>query len=448
MNEWHIGADLFRRFLTGKAAKEESRRIVGHLIRGCEQCAELSGRLVREGGYWFPTRDAGFSAEEYDQAFDAALSFGTEQERRVAVERLRGWGQWSSLDPLLPEERVALALRDKAFHHWGFYRALLDASRWYCLRDPKEAVEIVTLALAVAALVDPAGVGGDEAAIDLRAKGWAILGNARRLASDLDGARQALNQAWQLNEEGTGDPLEKAQIISLDASWIRGMGEFETAEAALEEALRIYTTAGDNHMQGRTLLQMGDAIGYAHPLRGIAYIRRALALINTTREPRLELCAQHDLAHFLNDADQPQAALAVLERARPLYKQFPDEHTQLRLHWLQGKIARGLGHLDEATHTLRQVWDEFNARDRHQDLVIVSIDLADAYVALGKHASAARLAGEVYPIMARWQLHRPALAAWLILQNALELRQADELFSRLRVYYRRHWNKAAEFNPE
>jgi tetratricopeptide (TPR) repeat protein len=448
MQEWHVSADLFRRFLAGRASKDESKCLIRHLLRGCEPCVELTARLVKEGGHWFPIRSAGTSLAEYDQAFDAALTLGTEQRRRVAVERLRGWGQWSSLDPLQPEERLPLVLRDQAFHHWGFYRALLDASRWHSLRDPKAAVEIVALALAVAELLDPAAVGGQEAATDMRAKGWAILGNARRLASDLDGARQALDHAWRLHEQGTGDPLERARLISLDASWIRGTGEFEKAEAALAEALRIYTAAGDDHMQGRTLLQMGDAIGYALPSRGVAYIRRALALINATREPRLELCARHDLAHFLNDAGQPQAALAVLDRARPLYKQFPDDWTQLRLHWLQGKIARGLGHLDEAVHTLRQVWGEFKARDLHHELVIVSIDLAEAYVAQGHHASAARLAGEVYPIMARWGLHRPALAAWLILQNALELRQADELFSRLRIYYRRHWNREAEFTAE
>jgi tetratricopeptide (TPR) repeat protein len=448
MQEWHISADLFRRFLAGKATKEESKRLIRHLIHGCETCVELTARLVKEGSYWFPIRDAGYSAEEYDQAFESALTFGTEQQRRLAVERLRGWGQWSSIDPLLPGERLPFVLGHEAFHHWGFYRALLDASRWYSLRDSQEAVDIVALALAVAELLDPAAVGGKEAATDLRAKGWAILGNARRLASDPQGARQALNEAWRLHEQGTGDALERAQLISLDASWIRAMGEFETAESVLEEALRIYSAAGDYHMEGRTLLQMGNAIGYAHPLRGIAYIRRALALINTAREPRLELCAQHDLAHFLNDAGRPQEALAVLDRARPLYKQFPDDWTQLRLHWLQGKIARGLGHLDEAIHTLRQVRDEFDARDLHHDLVIVSIDLAEAYVALGQHASAARLTGEVYPVMAQWGLHRPALAAWLVFQNALELRQAEDLFSRLRVYYRRYWVKEAEFAAE
>jgi tetratricopeptide (TPR) repeat protein len=448
MAEWHMSADLFRRFLDGKTARAETRRLIRHLVRGCDECTGLASRIVSESGYWFPKRGFGVSEENYEQAFDAAFAFATEEERRVAVERLRGWGQWASIESLLPEERTVLVVADPEFHHWGFYHALLDASRWYSRSDAREAVNIVELALAISELLSAAQVGGEDAATDLRAKGYAILGNARRLASDFDGARQAINEAWRLNEEGTGDPLERAVIISFDASYIRMMGEFETAEAALEEALRIYTVAGDSHMQGRILIQMGDAIGYADPERAIGHLRRALELVNAAREPRLELCAQHDLAHFLSDAGRPEEALALLDRARPLYKQFPDDWTQLRLHWLEGRIARALGHLDEAAHIFRQVWDEFRERDLHYELVMTSIDLAETYVAQGSHATAARLAADVYAIMGAWGVHRYALTAWLMLENAVELHQAGDFFAKIRLYFRRSWHKPAEFTGE
>jgi hypothetical protein len=49
--------------------------------------------------------------------------------------------------------------------------------------------------------------------------------------------------------------------------------------------------------------------------------------------------------------------------------------------------------------------------------------------------------------MSAWKLHCWALAAWLLLQNALELRQLDGLLVRLRLYYRRYWNREVEFTP-
>src|SRR5580693_140096 len=191
--EWHISADLFRRFLRKEGTRTENRRLVRHLLGECTFCSALASRLMDEEGFWFPKRAQGLSPDDYDRAFTAAVEFGQEVMQRAAVLRLRGWGQWASIAALLPEERSALALNDPGFQHWGFYRALLDAARWLRWNDPREAVEVLTLAVAVATRLDPETVGGEEAATDLQAMGWAVLGNARRLVSDLEGAREALN---------------------------------------------------------------------------------------------------------------------------------------------------------------------------------------------------------------------------------------------------------------
>lgn len=424
--EWHISAELFRRFLRREGTRTENRRLVRHLLGECTFCSALATRLMDEEGYWFPKRSQGLTPDDYDKTFASAVDFCAEETRRAALLRLRGWGQWASLAALLPEERSALVTTDPSYQHWGFYRALLDA----------------------------VAVGGEEAATDLQAMGWAILGNARRLTSDLNGAREALNEAWRLQEEGSGDPLLRAQILSLDASYIRATGEFDTAVSVLEEALQIHRAAGDLHQQGRVLLQMGTTIGYVEPERGLAYIRAALGLINTSKEPRLELCAQHALAHLSVDAGRPQEALAILDRARPLYKQFPDDWAQLRLHWLEGRIARGLEHFDEAAFALRDVWGAFGERRLSYDALMVAIELAETYVASGEYVRAAAFASEVFPVLTQWGLHRHALAAWRVLQEALERAAADELavrgdlFRRLSLYYRRTWHNPAEFRPE
>jgi hypothetical protein len=67
-------------------------------------------------------------------------------------------------------------------------------------------------------LLDPRAVGGEAAAKDLQAKAHSILADCRRLAGDLEGARHAITDAWKWNEEGTGDPLDKAWIFRADAA--------------------------------------------------------------------------------------------------------------------------------------------------------------------------------------------------------------------------------------
>jgi tetratricopeptide (TPR) repeat protein len=446
VERWHISAELLRGFIDRTITRQDSGRVVRHLLQGCHQCSELLQRVLQERGYWgFLERAAGFNSEDYDLAFQAARQFTTGEQRRLAESRLLGWAQWASLESLTPDERLPLVVGDPQYHHWGLYKALLDASLWYLRDDPMEAMDIVALAIEVGRRTDPTTVGGDRAVVDLEARAWAILGNAQRVASKLDEARTSINKAWELHGQGTGDELEKALILSLDASWARTMGEFEMAEEILGEALTVYKKLQDNHLQGRTLLQMGDAIGHVFPLRGIAYIRRALELINAAREPRLELCAQHDLAWFLNDAGQSTEALAIFHRARPLYKQFLDRWTQVRFHWIQGKIARGMGHLKGAVSIFQQVQEALREGGADLDELMVAIDLSEAFVASGNYASAARTAAELVPVMQSWHLHRHAITAWLIFQQALEARTAEEaLITKLRSYYLRHWNKPTE----
>jgi tetratricopeptide (TPR) repeat protein len=432
MDDWHAEKDLLRRFLRAEANAGEARRVVRHLLSRCPQCLEGAREAT------LPE-----SADLYEEVFLRAEAFATAEEQRLAVERLLGWAQWAALEPMPPQARFARVESDPRFQNWGLYVRLLEASRWYMRTEPAEAVDVVRLAILVAERLDPAVVGGTRLA-DLKAAAWAALGNVKRLASDFEGSRRAFNEAWRISEEGTGEPVEAAHILSLESAYMRDLGEFETAEAALEEALEIYTRAGDPHQQGRTLLKMGDAIGHGNPERALDHIQRGLALIDAAREPRLDLCAQHDLSWFLNDCGRPEEALAVLDRARPLYKQFPDEWTQLRLHWLEGRIARNLGELTEAEDIYKQLWEELQARDLHHEFVLLSIDLAELLVFKGEPDRAAELVEQCYPILKTWGLHNDALAAWLVFRDSLAHHRMESLFPRIREYFRRHWVRPAE----
>ncbi len=452
---WHLSAELFRRFLDHQVSQPERRAVVRHLVSQCPECLGLVGRIVAEGGYWFgPDVAAGLAeGDHFLASFEAAVALTDRESRRLAFERLRGWGHWSVLDPLLPNERLPVVILEKDWHHWGLFRALLDAARSYRARDPQEAADIAQLALDVVELLNPKAAGGEAAAKDMRAEAWTLLADCRRPSGDLDGAREAIAEAWRWNEEGAGDPLDKAEIYRADAAYAETMGEFETAESILEKALTLYLALGDAHLQGKTLIQMAKAVGYLDPEKGLAHIGRALELVNPVREPRLGLCAQHHLAWFLSAAGRPRDALGVLDRARRLYEEFPDDFAQLRLHWLQGRVAHALGQFREAAGILHQVREELFPRDQQRDFLMVSIDLAEAHVAAREMATALSFLEETTPILAGWNLHRNALAAWLTFQKALEERRDQKpaalapLFDNLRRYYRRYWYvPAAEFS--
>lgn len=449
MGEGHVAEDLLDRFLRADVSREEAREIVRHLLTGCPRCSETAHRTAQETGLFVPSGAGGAAGWEqaYEKVFARALAFASEEERRGADERLRGWAQWAMLEPLAPPARLAIVESESAFHTFGLYDRLLEASRWAQRSEPAEAVDIVHLAITVARRLDPARIGKRRVA-DLQVAAWAALGNAQRIAEDFERAAHSFNEAWRLlEEEGTNDPLDRASLISLEASYIQDIGEFETAESALEEALEIYREAGDVHLQGRALFQMGHAIGYIKPKRGISHIQKALALIDTTREPRLELSAQHSLAQYFAESGQPEEALAVLERARPLYEQLGDELTQLRLHWVEGKIAHRLGKYVEAEHIFSQLWEELHARNLNQEVVLVSIEMAQVLTRKGEPVRAAELAAQCFSVMKSWRLHNDAVAAWIVFQEALAEGAAQgDLFAKIEAYYRRHWVRPARFS--
>jgi tetratricopeptide (TPR) repeat protein len=191
---------------------------------------------------------------------------------------------------------------------------------------------------------------------------------------------------------------------------------------------------------------MGEIIGYIHPERGVAHLEKAIVLLDTSKEPFLWLCAQHALARFLNDVGRSEEALTLLERARPLYRQFRDDLTQLRLHWLEARIAYRLGEYDEAESIFSQIWEEFRVRNLNQEVVLVTIDLAQVLTAKDETERAAQLAAECYSIMKNWGLHKDALAAWVVFQETLSKEKArGVLFGKLGEYFRQHWFMPAQF---
>ncbi len=447
MGESHVPDEWLERFLRLEASEEEVRQMARHLAAGCPECTDLAYRIAVDIGL-SRSAEGGRDAWEraYEELFARALAFANEDERRLALEKLRGWGQWASLEPVPPPARLAVVAADPRYHTLGFHERLLEAARQASRSEPAEAADIVRLALIVAECLEPAVVGGKKRLADLKAASWAALGNALRIADDFDGARQAFNEAWPFLKEGSGAPIEEIRLISLEASYLKDVGDFELAEAALAEALQIARRIGDSREQGHILFQMGEVTGHVHPERGIAHLRKALALIDGGKEPRLELYALHDLAIFLCENRQPEEALTILEHARPLYQQFQDEVTHLWLHWLEAKIAHRLGHHAEAESIFAQLWEEYRARGLYQEVLLITIELAQVLVEKGEQERAARLAAESFTIMRSWGLHKDALSAWLVFQEALAQGPTpDDLFDRIGKYYRRHWVKPGEF---
>src|SRR5215210_9202937 len=139
MEEWHVPVEWLERFLRLEASEDEVRQVARHLATGCPECSDLAYRTAVED--W---------ERIYEEVFARAHGFVSEDDKRLALEKLRGWGQWASLAPWPPQERLAVVASDPRYHTLGLYERLLEAARWASRSEPAEAVDIVRLAVVIA----------------------------------------------------------------------------------------------------------------------------------------------------------------------------------------------------------------------------------------------------------------------------------------------------------
>jgi tetratricopeptide (TPR) repeat protein len=439
----HLSEALLRRFFRGELSSADTRLAVRHLLTRCPECLTLARQVGHAEGLHLD--GAGVPLDSpYHESFLALLRSGRRDEVAAARERLRGIGLLSELESYLEGERLAVIKADRRFHSWGLFDRMLAKYLDYCRNDPRAGAELVHLALAVIETLDPAKFPEKRRA-DLRAEALAALGNAKRLAGRFDDARSTLKAAREHLEKGTGDPLQEANIISMEASLIRDLGRFEEAASLLNRPLEIYREAEDPNACAKVLIKQANAIGYSDPQKAIPLLQDALALLDTAEEPRLELCARHNLVWFLNDDGRTEEALTFLELSRPLYKAFADSWTQLRLHWIEARLARSLGGLEEAEATLRKLWAAFGERNFVYEQTLVSIELAEVYTAQGKWGEAMRLVEEFYGVLEGWGMHREGLAFWILFSRSLttHARMRATLdaaaFRAAELYYHRAW---------
>ena len=450
----HPNREALERFSRGETAAAEERWIEDHLRSGCALCQRevdaLLLRLLQAAGPGEPVA-ATPEVTEQDAAWDRLFSSLEARLSQASTERKEAPELISGLFARPREDWPVLLRLDRRLQTLSACELLIERSFEEGFRDSSRSIELAELGLLLSGLLDGERYG-HSVVQDLQARAWAYLGNARRIGFDLAGAEEALARAERLAEGGSADPLEEARILDLRASLLSDQGRFEQAAELLEVVIDIYDDLREPHRKGRAMVSKGVFLGYSGwPEEAIHQIRKGLGLVDWEREPRLVLGARHNLAWFLNDCGRSEDAQRQLQRFRHSYREFADSWTELRLGWLEGRIAIGLGRGDEAEGTLREVQRRFLAEGHGYDASLVALDLAHLYLEEERYAEVRALAAEMLDVFLSQDIHRQALAALAVFQQAVEadsatpnlVREISSYLLRARKNPRLRFEKAA-----
>lgn len=292
---------------------------------------------------------------------------------------------------------------------------LLEESKKHMAGDPQKAYELAETAGAVLR-VTRQGPG----MADLSARAAAYRGNVYRLSGNPHEARKQFESGRDiLRSQGVTDPLICAEMDSCEAVLEMEQRQLGRAEELLFRAIALYALGGAHEQIGHPLVTLG--LLYYHRgdyAKAIECTQAAIDAIPPERDRRLYLSARYNLSLYFCEAGYHHAAAETLLADHDLYAQFSDPYTRLRLLWLEGKIAAGFERMEEAEKAFLATRNGFILQGGGYDAAIVSMDLALLYEKQGRTSEIRQLAREMKKIFAAEDVHREAIAALLLFEDA------------------------------
>ncbi|HXU46257.1 MAG TPA: hypothetical protein VN783_12080 [Thermoanaerobaculia bacterium] len=415
----HPSPEILADFVRGELSRRDRNWVVRHLLGRCESCGAVaealaapilrpSARRLPPGGedaYEFPVRRAIANVLHRVASVGAARSQAESEVASLAAGR----GLPGAADPSLPEDLLSLA-RAESF---------LRQARRQRQVAPEPMLVAAGLGLALALRLD-AAAHAEGAVEDLRAELWAEVAYARRLLGDLPGGSAALVAAARASRRGGNDPVLLLRLAELAVAQLNAERRFSASRRLLGQIFRAHVSAGRRHLAGKALVLEGICLGLeGEAPSAVERLSSGLAWIDGEAEPRLAFAAVHNLLWFAAEAGRIELAGRLLPQARPLYERHAEPIDRLKLRCLEGRIACGLGALDEAERAFAELKTAYAERGMPYLEALLGLDLAAVRLRQGRTAEVRELIAETLLAFRALGVGREAVATVLLLQRTL-----------------------------
>ncbi|HEX2223968.1 MAG TPA: hypothetical protein VHN15_07165, partial [Thermoanaerobaculia bacterium] len=226
-------------------------------------------------------------------------------------------------------------------------------------------------------------------------------------------------------ERGSGDKLLGIHLVDLQASLAADRRQFRRACQALTRVHEFHHGHGDSHLAGRALISKGLYAGYAgEPEDAIRLLQEGLGLLEEGREPGLEFAAVHNQLLFLADCSRFAEARKLLSRQRRRLREAGGRLNRLKVTWLEGRIAAGLGEMARAAGVFRRVRRGLEEAGLGYQGALAALDLATVLLHQGEAGEAEELVDAAAATFLSLGIEREAVGAILMLIKAFEMRRA------------------------
>ena len=416
----HIEREQFDRFYRGELSREERKSVVRHLYSRCVECAPKARAAWNET---LGAKRGRRRPEEYQEVLSNVVETARTRYAQIASEKADVAARMDYLLAQPTERRTLLIGNNPNYLSFAIVDLLLERAFELGFSKPADAVELAELAVQISRGLDTEEHHGPSVH-DLRALSWATVGNAKRNASDIPGAVEAIDRAKKTLELGTGCDPTRAKVLFFERIIRSVQGKNQEAMEICDELIAIYRRMGDVHAVGRTRVDRCNAMatqGDTDYRLQRRELQQALLELQEQRGARNVQVAKHCLANVCAMSGDTRKAELLVAELRTDYSTPERAIDLLRLRWVEGNIAKAKLLHSKAVEIFTEVRDEFVERSLGYDAALASLDLSEALFAQGKLAEMKERLVEAIPIFASLGIRREAIAALTFLKKAIDL---------------------------
>lgn len=432
----HLDRELLRAVFSGELPSQLIAELsMKHMLELCPLCRREAQAFKDEMTGRHPIPSGGDLVGVLQNVLKRHLA--SMRQRHRETER-----DLQALLSLPKEERIPKLKRSRRrFRGLHLVQLLLEKCEEQLTTNPADARHLAELARAVIQYSALRKGGFDYLALTVahQANACRACGNKREADEYFEHVR------YLVTHYHVTEPSILARIADLESSLRKDQRRFAQAEALLRRALTLYRAGNNARDLARVMINLGDLFHVQGlPSQAIQATEEALVKLQGEPDEQLYLMGRFNLTLQLAEAGKPEQAAALLAADEDLYRHFPGPWTQLRVSCAQGRIAEGLGELDRALEHYGQARDGFVRQGIGFDAAIVSFQMAGIYLRQGRHAELRELAEAMAVIFSAQDVHREALAALLLFQEAARAQAVtDALLIELRAYF-----TAARHDPD
>ncbi|MCP3964388.1 MAG: helix-turn-helix transcriptional regulator [bacterium] len=348
----------------------------------------------------------------------APLPWPTDGEE---YERFTAERAWRAIEDQPREEQLAAVRFQAKFSTPAFFELLREKSREAGRQDRQRGLQLAELALA--SLEGSAEKLGDRLP-DLKARGWAWLGNVRRQALDFTGAEEALALAESvLAPPGQRDPVAEGEIYLYQACLRQNQRRFKEALELSDLAIRQFRSTGDAALLAQSLVVRANVNCYSgEPSASVDDLTQAIEILKGHNEPFVLFSASLNLAMVYAMLNRYELTAEILPIVKPLALGLENDLVRHQLQWVEALVAEGQGQLQKAEYLLMSARSGFIAEEETDNAAVASLELAILCCKQNRHSDALRLAAEALPVFQALKAHPDAAIAVDVLAKAIASR--------------------------